>query len=96
LLDTLAKPDTLARRLGHLASVPPNHVPAYVDRIFNAPDATSWHLLSFVALKERLGAKEADRLLVRVSLEAVLTYPVRAARLIIGGCSKPTSNRGCW
>jgi hypothetical protein len=83
LLDELAKPDSLARRLGYLASVPPQDVPAYVDKIFNAPDATTWHLLSFMALKERLGAKAADRLLVRVCLEAALAHPLQTARMLI-------------
>ena len=39
-------------------------------------------MLSFTALKERLGAKEADRLLVRVCLEAALAYPIQTARLL--------------
>jgi hypothetical protein len=84
LLDELAKPDTLARRSGYLKSVPPQDVPAHVDRILKAPDADSYMMLAYSALKERLGAKEADRLLVRVCLEAALAYPVETARLIIG------------
>jgi hypothetical protein len=83
LLDELAKPDALARRLGYLASVPPQDVPAYVDKIFNEPDPNIWHLLSFAALKERLGAKAADRLLARVCLEAALAHPVQTARMIV-------------
>jgi hypothetical protein len=84
LLDELAKPETLARRSGYLKSVPPQDVPAFVERILSTPDADAWTLLAFTALKERLGAKEADRLLVRVCLEAALAYPVRTARLIVG------------
>jgi hypothetical protein len=83
LLDELAKPDTLARKLGYLASVPPQGVPAYVDKLFSAPDATSWAVLSFAALKHRLGARDADRLLVRVCLEAALAHPVQTARILI-------------
>jgi hypothetical protein len=83
LLDELAKADALARRLGYLASVPPKDVPAYVDKIFNEPDPNIWHLLSFAALKERLGAKAADRLLVRVCLEAALAHPVQTARVLV-------------
>jgi hypothetical protein len=83
LLDELAKPDTLARKAGYLASVPPQDVPAYVDQIFNEPDGNTWTLLSFWALKDRLGAKGADRLLVRVSLEAMLAHPGETAWLLI-------------
>ena len=83
LLDEFAKPDTLARRVGYLKSVPPKNVPAYVDRIFSTPDPNFWALLAFTALKERLGPKQADRLLVRVCLEAMLAYPVQTARLVI-------------
>jgi hypothetical protein len=84
LLDELAKPDTLARRSGYLKSVPPQDVPAHVERILKTPDADSYMMLAYSALKERLGAKESDGLLVRVCLEAALAYPVETARLIIG------------
>ena len=83
LLDELAKPDTAARRAGFLKSVPPQDVPAYVERILKTPDSTTWTMLAFTALKERLGAKEADRLFIRVSLEAALAYPVETAGLFI-------------
>ena len=83
LLDELVRPDALARRGGYLKSVPPNDVPAYVDKILSVPDPDSWVMLSFVALKGRLGAKQADRLLVRVCLEAALAYPVQTARLLM-------------
>ena len=82
LLDEFAKPDTLARRVGYLKSVPPQDVPAYVERSLAEPNADFNALLSFTALKERLGAKEADRLLVRVCLEAALAYPIQTARLL--------------
>jgi hypothetical protein len=39
-------------------------------------------MLSYIALKERLGAEKADRLLTRVCLEAALAYPVGTVRLI--------------
>ena len=83
LLDELAKPDTLARRAGYLKSVPPQEVPAYVERMFTTPDSVAWTMLAFTALKERLGASEADRLFVRVCLEAALAYPIETARLIM-------------
>jgi hypothetical protein len=43
LLDEFVKPDTLARRKGYLKSVTPKDVPAYVDKIFNAPDSVLFH-----------------------------------------------------
>ena len=84
LLDEFAKPDTLARRSGYLTVVPPEEVQAYVERSFREPNSEFWALLSFTALKERLGAKEADRLLVRVCLEAMRAYPLRTAQVLIG------------
>jgi hypothetical protein len=83
LVDEFAKPDTLARRVGYLASVPPEDVPAYVAKSFAEPDANFFTLLAYTALKERLGMKGADRLLVRVCLEAARAYPIQTARLLI-------------
>jgi hypothetical protein len=79
LVDELAKPDTLARRVGYLSSVTPEEVPGYVDRSFSAFDSNFFSMLAYTALNERLGLKEADRLLLRVSLEAALAHPVRTA-----------------
>jgi hypothetical protein len=85
LLDELAKSDTLARRQGYLKSVPPQDVPQYVEQILRTPDSNAYTMLAFTALKERLGAKEADRLLVRVCVEAALAYPLQTTRLLIAG-----------
>jgi hypothetical protein len=86
LLEELVKPDNLARRKGHLtAAVTPERVPAYVERMFDAPspgDANPFWV-AFFGLDERLGLKGADRLLLQVSLEAALAYPVQAARLFL-------------
>jgi hypothetical protein len=83
LLDEYAKPDTLARRKGYLVSVPPQDVPAYVERIFSEPNSDFFNLLAFASLDDRLGPKEADRLLLQICLEAALAYPVPTARLFI-------------
>jgi hypothetical protein len=83
LVDELAKPDTLARRVGYLRSVTPEEVPAYVDRSFSAFDSNFFAMLAFTALNERLGLKEADRLFLQVSLEAALAHPVETAWLFI-------------
>jgi hypothetical protein len=83
LLDELARSDALARRRGYLTSVPPADVPAFVEENFDQPNANFWSLLSFTALKERLGSKAADRLLVQVCLEAALAYPIETARMLI-------------
>jgi len=82
LLDELVKPDALARRVGYLKSVPPEDVPAYIEKSFAEPDADFYLMLSYIALKERLGAEKADRLLTRVCLETALAYPVETVRLI--------------
>ena len=81
LLDEFAKPDALARRVGYLKSVPPNDVPAYVEKSLAEPNAEFYLLVSYTALKERLTAKEVDQLLLRVCLEAALAYPLETARL---------------
>jgi hypothetical protein len=86
LLEELIKPDNFARRKGHLtAAVTPERVPAYVERMFDGPpgnDANPFWV-AFFGLDERLGLKGADRLLLRVSLEAALAYPVQTARLFL-------------
>jgi hypothetical protein len=84
LLDELAKPDTLARRIGYLAAVPPDEVPAYLDRSFATFDSNFFAMVAFTALNERLGLKEADRLLLRVSLEAALAHPLETVWLLLG------------
>jgi hypothetical protein len=83
LLDEYAKPDTLARRKGYLGSVAPQDVPEYVERMFNEPNSDHFNLLAFASLDDRLGPKEADRLLLQICLEAALAYPVPTARLFI-------------
>jgi hypothetical protein len=83
LLDEFAKPDTLARRRGYLTSVTPREVPAYVEKSFAEPNSDFWSLLGFTALKERLGPREADRLLLQVCLEAALAYPIETTRLFL-------------
>ena len=83
LLDELAKPDTLARRSGYLSSVPPKDVPAFVEKSFREPNSDFWMMLGFTALKERLGPKDADKLLVDVCLEAARAYPMETAWLFL-------------
>jgi hypothetical protein len=83
LVDELARPDALARRVGYLKSVPPEDVPAYVDKSLAEPDADFNAMLSYIAFKERLGPAQADRLLVRVCLEAVAAHPLQAAELVL-------------
>lgn len=83
LVDELARPDGLARRSGYLKSVPPEDVPAYVDRSLAEPDADFNALLSYIVFKERLGQAQADRLLIRVCLEAVSAYPLQIAKLLL-------------
>jgi hypothetical protein len=82
LLDELAKPDTLARRSGHLKSVPPSEVPSFVETSFAEPNAEFYWLLGFTALNERLGFAAADHLLVQACLEAVLAYPLETIWLL--------------
>jgi hypothetical protein len=83
LTDEFAKPNTLARRAGYLRSVTPEEVPAYVDRGLWPFDPDFFQLVVFTALNERLGLKEADRLFLQVSLEAVMAHPVETAWLMI-------------
>jgi hypothetical protein len=83
LVDELAKPDTLARRVGYLRSVTPEEVPAYVDKGLSHFDSDFFQMLVFTALNERLGLKGADRLFLQASLEAALAHPVETAWLFI-------------
>jgi hypothetical protein len=46
--------------------IPPQEVPAYVERIFSEPNPDFFELLAFASLDDRLGPKEADRLLLQV------------------------------
>jgi hypothetical protein len=82
LLEELVKPDTLARKRGYLATVPPDQVPALVDKIFNERDSVFLAMLSFNTFDERLGPKQADRLLLWVCLEAALANPRETAWLL--------------
>lgn len=82
LSDELARPATLARRSGYLTSVPPNEVPAFVEASFAEPNSEFFTMLAFTALNERLGLAGADRLLLRVCLEAALAYPLETAWLL--------------
>lgn len=82
LLDELAKPDTLARRSGYMKSVPADQVPAFVEASFAEPNSEFFNMLAFTALNERLGPREADRLLVQVCLEAALAHPRETLWLI--------------
>ena len=50
---------------------------------------------ALTALEERLGAKEADRLLVRVCSKAALAYPIQTARLLTQEWLRSISTRGC-
>jgi hypothetical protein len=79
LREELAKPDIRARLS---VAVTPEQVPAYVERMFDWPDSHFFWVAHF-ALDERLGLKGADRLLLRVSLEAALAYPVQTAWLFL-------------
>jgi hypothetical protein len=83
LLDELARPDSLARRVGYLRSVPPEDVPAYVEKNLAQPDPDFNALLSYTAFKERLGPAQTDRLLLRVCMEAALSYPLQVAELVL-------------
>jgi hypothetical protein len=83
LLDELARPDALARRAGYLKSVPPEDVPAYVEKNLAGPDPYFNALLSYTVFKERLGPAQADRLLLRVCLEAALSYPLQVGELVL-------------
>jgi hypothetical protein len=86
LLEELVKPDNLARRKNHLTTaVTPEQVPAYVDRMFDGSrhDDANLFWVAYFGLDERLGLKEADKLLLRVSLEAALAYPIQTARLFL-------------
>jgi hypothetical protein len=83
LLDELARPDSLARRAGYLKSVPPEDVPAYVERNLAEPDPDFTALLSYTVFKERLGPAQADWLLLRVCLEAAFSHPLGVAELVL-------------
>jgi hypothetical protein len=83
LIDELSRPDALARRAGYLKSVPPEGVPAYVEKSLAQPDADFNALVSYIAFKERLGQAQADRLLIRVCLEAAAAYPLQVAELLL-------------
>ena len=84
LIDELSKPDTLARRMGYLANVAPQEVPAYVDRGFAVFDSNFFAMITYSALNERLGLKETDRLFFQVSLEAAAAHPLETAWLFLG------------
>lgn len=83
LIDELSRPDGLARRIGYLKSVPPEDVPAYVEKNLAEPNADFNALLSYIVFKERLGQAETDRLLIRVCLEAMRAYPLQVAELLL-------------
>jgi hypothetical protein len=82
LLDELPKPDTLARRSGYLKSVPPSEVPSFLERSFAEPDSDFFNMLAYIALNERLGPAQAERLLIQVCVEAMLAYPLETAWLL--------------
>jgi hypothetical protein len=58
-------------------------VPAYIERSLAEPNADFNALLSYVAFKERLGPAQADRLLIRVCLEALAAYPLEVSKLLL-------------
>jgi hypothetical protein len=67
-----------------MPGVTSEQVPGYVEQMFDRPptDANSYWV-TFFALDQRLGLKGADQLLVRVSLEAALAYPLQTASIIL-------------
>src|SRR5262249_43462767 len=63
LLDELARPDSLARRAGYLKSVPPEDVPAYVEKNLAEPDPDFTALLSYTVFKGTSRSAPPSRML---------------------------------
>jgi hypothetical protein len=84
LLEEVVKPTNSARTKGYLGQIAPEQVPDYVAQMFDGtwPDS-NLYWTAFFGLDERLGLAGSDRLLLRVSLEAALAYPLQTTWLLL-------------